>query len=201
MEKNTVNTMRLCKCTRDEFIAAISTNKEDNFAKTFVAKADMLRQWEFCIGAFDGDELTAAIITTLSKTKPHVANLQLLHTFAKHRGKGFARILCEDSLKRARATGATYFRVSSEKNAVGFYERLGFKFWGAQKSGCQLSIFRIGGDTYGEGDYDYFDTVIYKAINRKGKGGCTTLYELANSQIGVNLDGVESKIPYDINGL
>ena len=181
--------LKLSKCSRADFISAISTDKEDNFAKTFVAKADMQDQWEFCIGAFDGNELTAAIITTISKTKPHVANLQLLHTFVKHRGKGSARILCEDSLKRARASGASYFRVSSEKGAVGFYERLGFRFWGAQKSGTQLSVFRIGGDTFLEGDYDYSDTTINKAVNRKGKGGCTTLYDLATSQIGVKLDG------------
>ena len=174
--------LKLSKCSRAYFISAISTDKEDNFAKTFVAKADMQDQWDYCIGAYDGNDLTAAIITTISKTKPNVANLQLLHTFVKHRGKGSARLLCEDSLKRARASGATYFRVSSEKSAVGFYERLGFKFWGAQKSGTQLSIFRIGGDTFLEGDYDYSDTTINKAINRKGKGGCTTLFDLAEQQ-------------------
>jgi GNAT superfamily N-acetyltransferase len=174
--------LKLSKCSRADFIAAITEDKEDNFAKTFVAKADMQDQWESCIGAYDDNEVTAAIITTISKTKPHVANLQLLHTFANHRGKGSARLLCEDSLKRARSNGATYFRVSSEKKAVGFYERLGFKFWGAQKSGCQLSIFRIGGDTYLEGDYDYSDTTINKAVNRKGKGGCVTLFSLAENQ-------------------
>ena len=174
--------LKLSKCSRADFVSAISTDKEDNFAKTFVAKADMQDQWDCCIGAFDGNELTAAIITTISKTKPHVANLQLLHTFVKHRGKGSARLLCEDSLKRARTNGATYFRVSSEKSAVGFYERLGFKFWGAQKSGCSLSVFRIAGNTFLEGDYDLSDTTINKAVNRKGKGGCTTLYDLANDQ-------------------
>jgi len=71
---------------------------------------------------------------------------------------------------------------------VGFYERLGFKFWGAQKSGCSLSVFRIGGNTFLEGDYDLSDTTINKAVNRKGKGGCTTLYDLANTQNGVKLD-------------
>lgn len=180
--------LKLFKCSRDIFVAAISADKADNFAKTFIAKADMQNQWDFCIGAFDGDELTAAIITTISKTKPHVANLQLLHTFVKHRGKGSARLLCEDSLKRVIANGARYFRVSSEHTAVGFYTRLGFKFWGAQKSGTQLSIFRIRGDTFLQGDYDLYDTIINKAINRKGKGGCTILYELARSQIEAKLD-------------
>ena len=79
--------LKLRNCTRTEFIASISSDKEDNFAKTFVAKADMQDQWGYCIGAFDNDKLTAAIITTISKTKPHVANLQLLHTFVKHRSE------------------------------------------------------------------------------------------------------------------
>ena len=181
--------LKLSKCSRADFISSIDqTNPLDNFARTFVAKADMQDQWDCCIGAYDGNDLTAAIITTISKTKPHVANLQLLHTFAKHRGKGSARLLCEDSLIRAKANGASYFRVSSEKSAVGFYERLGFKFWGAQKSGCSLSVFRIGGNTFLEGDYDLSDTTINKAVNRKGKGGCTTFYDLANTQNRVKLD-------------
>lgn len=175
--------LKLRECERHEFYFSISTDKADNFAKTFIAKADITRgAWMNCIGAYEGDELTAAIITTISKNKPYVANLQLLHTFAKHRGKGAARLLCEDALKRARANGAEYFRVSSEKEAVGFYERLGFKFWGAQKSGCQLSIFRINGDNYADADYDYSDTTINKAIHRKGKGGCVTLFDLAEQQ-------------------
>lgn len=182
--------LKLSKCSRADFISSIDqSNPLDNFARTFVAKADMQDQWDCCIGAFDGTELTAAIITTISKTKPHVANLQLLHTFAKHRGKGSARILCEDSLIQAKSRRAAYFRVSSEKSAVGFYERLGFKFWGAQKSGTQLSMFRIGGDTFLDGDYDLSDTTITKAVNRKGKGGCTTLYDLATSQMVVKIDG------------
>lgn len=181
--------LQLSNCSRDKFISSIDQlNPLDKFARTFVAKADMQDQWEYCIGAFDGTELTAAIITTISKRKPHIANLQLLHTFAKHRGKGSARLLCEDSLKRAISNFAIYFRVSSERDSVGFYEHLGFKFWGSQKSGCSLSVFRIGGDTFLEGDYDLSDTTINKAVNRKGKGGCTTLYDLANTQNRVKID-------------
>lgn len=183
--------LKLRNCTRTEFISAISLDKNDKFANTFVAKADMQDQWKYCIGAFEDDVLAAAIITTISKSKPHIANLQLLHTFAAHRGKGYAKLLCGYSLSKATLDGAAYFRVSSEKSAVGFYERLGFKFWGAQKSGCQLSIFRIGGNTFSEGDYDYSDTVINKAINKKGKGGCVTLYALATDQLGINLNEFE----------
>ena len=176
--------MKLSKCSRDKFISSIDqSNPLDNFARTFVAKADMQEQWDDCQGAFDdSDNLMAAIITTISKRKPSVANLQLLHTFAKHRGKGAARILCDESLRLVKKQGATYFRVSSEIDAIGFYEKIGFKFWGKQKSGCQLSIFRIEGNTFAEADYDYHDTVINNAIHKKGKGGCVEVFELAKKQ-------------------
>lgn len=174
--------MKLRKCSREEFLSAISSDPADKFAKTFIAKADMQKQWDECWGVFEGTELMAAIITTISKRKPHVANLQLLHTFAKFRGKGAAKILCEDSLRQARQRGATFFRVSSEISAVGFYEKIGFKFWGKQKSGCQLSIFRITSDTFSECDYDYTDSVIYNAVNKKGKGGCVEIFDIAITQ-------------------
>lgn len=181
--------MKLNKCSREQFVAAITTDKADSFAKTFVAKADMQDQWDYCFGAFEGDELVAAIITTISKRKPHVANLQLLHTFAKHRGKGAARALCEYSLYHVKSKQALYFRVSSEPESVGFYEKIGFQFWGKQKSGCQLSIFRIDGDTFFEGDYDYTDQMIHQAIHKKGKGGCVEVFDLATSQKPLTLEG------------
>ena len=176
--------MKLSKCSRDKFISSIDqSNPLDNFARTFVAKADMQEQWDYCIGAFDeNDELMGAIITTLSKRRPFVANLQLLHTFAKHRGKGAARVLCDDSLRNVKKKGALYFRVSSEIESIGFYEKIGFKFWGKQKSGCQLSIFRIDGNSFAEGDYDYHDSMINNAIHKKGKGGCVEIFDLAKSQ-------------------
>lgn len=179
VEKKPENTLKLNKCSREQFIAAISSDRGDNFARTFVAKADMQKQWDYCIGIFDGDELCGAIITTISKRIPYTANLQLLHTFVKHRGKGVAKLLCLDSLKSVREKGAKYFRVSSEITAVEFYQKIGFQFWGRQKSGCQLSIFRIVDDTFFNGDYDYSDTVIYNAVNKKGKGGCIDLFELS----------------------
>jgi len=175
--------LNLSKCYRDDFIAAISSDKGDNFARTFVAKADMQDLWRDCWGQFNGNgELMAAIITTMSKRKPVVANLQLLHTFVKHRGQGAAKLLCEHSLRHVNRHRAEYFRVSSEVSAVGFYEKIGFKFWGKQKSGCQLSIFRIDGDTFASGDYDYHDHIINNAIHKKGKGGCVEIFDISTKQ-------------------
>ena len=169
--------MKLRSCSCEQFMNAMTDDPADKFAKTFVAKANMQNQWEFCVGAWDKDNLMGAIITTLSKRYPIVANLQLLHTFNAHRGKGVARRLCEQSLNYAIQNSSMYFRVSAEPDAVVFYERIGFRMLGKQKSGCQLSMFRIGGKTFQEGIYDIEDPVISKAVYKKGKGGCVEIFE------------------------
>ena len=46
--------MTLRETTRDEFVAHITEDKADAFAKTFVAKADMQQQWQYCIGYWEG---------------------------------------------------------------------------------------------------------------------------------------------------
>jgi ribosomal protein S18 acetylase RimI-like enzyme len=170
--------MKLRSCTRAEFVAAITTDKADAFAKTFVAKADMQEQWDECLGAFDANgELMGAIITTISKREPKVANLQLLHTFVKHRRKGVAKELTLQSYATTFLKGAQYFRLSAEPGAVAFYESTGFKFWGLQKSGCSLSIFKIKGNDIENGIYDEDDPVIRSALFSGKKGSLASSYE------------------------
>lgn len=183
-EKSRENSMQLRECTAVQFASAITSDPADNFAKTFVAKANMQKQWDFCVGAWDEDNLMGAIITTISKRSPVVANLQLLHTFNKYRGKGVAKALCEDSLDFAIRNGASYFRVSAEPDAVKFYEKIGFKMLGRQKSNCQLSMFKVESRSFHEGNYDIRDPVISKAVNKKGKGGCVEIF-VQNQEVTV----------------
>lgn len=176
--------MKLRKCTREEFVAAITDDKADGFAKTFRAKADMQKQWDECLGAFnDEGELMGAIITTLSRNEPKVANLQLLHTFAKHRRKGVGKELTLRSYTDIVGRGAVYFRVSAEPSAVPFYESLSFTFWGKQKSGCSLSVFKING-LLKDGLYNDKDPVINKALYSGRKGSLASSY---TSQENVDL--------------
>ena len=171
--------MMLRETSREEFVKHITEDKADAFAKTFVAKADMQDIWAYCIGCWETSadgELMGAIITTCSKKSPYTFNLQLLHTFAKHRRKGVARILTQNSLDRAQGLGTSYYRVSAEPDAVVFYESMGFKFLGKQKSGCSLSIFKINGKNFSDGFYDLSDPVIHAAVYKKGKGGCVLVY-------------------------
>lgn len=181
VEQRNENIMKLATCKRDEFVNAITTDKGDGFAKTFVAKADMQDNWDKCIGAFTDDgELMGAIITTVGMREPKVANLQLLHTFVKHRRKGVAKILTERSFVSAIDDGAVYFRVSAEPDAVKFYESIGFTFWGVQKSGCSLSMFRINGSNIADGIYDDKDPVVSKALYSGKKGSLACSYNQSN---------------------
>lgn len=171
--------MKLLPVTREGFIKNISSDKGDGFAKTFVAKADMQKQWIKCIGAYnDKDELMGAIITTISKRIPRTANLQLLHTFVKFRGNGVGKFLTENSLEYSFFNGASYYRVSAEPDAVKFYEKCGFKFWGLQKGGCSLSIFKMTDGTAINGIYNDKDPVINKALYSGKKGSLASSWKM-----------------------
>lgn len=163
---------------RNLFVSQITTDKKDSFAKTFVAKADMQKQWDRCIGAFDeNNNLMGAIICTHSKRSPYVANLQLLHTFCKYRKLGVGKALCQYVIDKAVDSNVEYFRVSAEKTAVEFYKKIGFKFWGKQKSGCSLSIFKLTNNNIKDGIYDIQDKIVHSAVYKKGKGGCVEVYD------------------------
>ena len=166
---------RLCRVSRELFIHALTDCKEDRFAKTFRAKADMMNLWGNCCGIQVGRQLAGAITWTITKRDPKMANLQLLHTFAAYRRQGIATRLCRLFLRRIRGR-AVYLRVSAEPEAVLFYQSLGMVFLGEQKSGCLLSVGRVR-STFRACVYDLTDSVIAAAVHRKGRGGCVTVYQ------------------------
>lgn len=161
--------------SRDEFIRHITSDKADSFAKTFRAKCDMMRLWDKCFGLFEGDELCSAVIFTISKNNPAMMNLQLLHTFCKHRRKGYAKKLTLEILNSL-IGDVDYIRVSAEKTAVPFYESIGFKFLGEQKSGTLLSVCKVTSESIDECSFDKNDAYINKCLNRNGKGGCVKIF-------------------------
>lgn len=169
-EKSSASSIKLKQTSREEFVAHLTTLKQDRFAKTFIAKCDLLNHWDFCMGAWDGDKLAGAIVVTISKHQPYVANLQLLHTFYAFRGRGIGSLLCNYALQYAYENKAEYFRVSAELDAVVFYEKYGFKMVCRQKT-AQLAMFKITSPDISKNDMD-IDSYIWKQMNRKGKGGC-----------------------------
>lgn len=144
--------------------------KEDGFAKTFIAKCKTMNLFGKTFGLVNDQGLLRAAIT-VTENRKGVTNLQLLHTFSSERKNGLGKYLCEWALKRAHERGQLYFRVSAETSAVEFYKRIGYKFLGRQKSGCLLSIFKIGGPNIEDAIYDKEDTVIQTAMHTKARGG------------------------------
>jgi hypothetical protein len=171
---------------RDFFVHSLeyADPKADKFARTFRAKADMLDAWDHCKGIVHiGDSrhtsaggLAAAMITTISKRSPKVANLQLLHTFAKYRRNGLAALLVKLSIAQSYRDGARYWRVSSEADSRAFYEKVGIKFWGKQKSGSFMAMAKLNGPNIEDLEYKIGDDVIFNAVNSKRKGGCIDLF-------------------------
>lgn len=164
----------VCNITREEFVSSLTNLKEDKFAKTFIAKCDMLGKWNECRGCWVDDKLAGAILVTTSVRKPTVANLQLLHTFHSFRGQGVGRVLCKWSMEYALSKNAEYFRVSAELDAVNFYEKCGFKFVCRQKT-AKLSMFRLTSYIISENNFEP-DAFIWKTMNRNGKGSCVECY-------------------------
>lgn len=170
-----VNSTKFDTVSKETFTLYISSNKEDNFAKTFISKCNMLGKWDDVVGYYINKELAGAILVTTSKKTPKTANLQLLHTFYKFRKLGIASKLCDYGLSLAIDNDCEYFRVSSEIEAVEFYKKIGIKFIGRQKSGCQLAMFRLNNNNFKEIDYT-MDSHIYKQAIKKGKGSCVELF-------------------------
>ena len=168
----------ILEVTRDEFIVSRDnfSGREDRFARTFVAKADTMGLWPLARGVWVDGVVAAAIVVRVSKRRPLTANLQLLHTFSPYRRHGLASLLIQDSFSHL-PEEVEYFRVSSEPDAIPFYRSLGFRFWGEQKSGTLLSIFRISGPQIKHGIYSREDPIISSAVNKTGRGGVVNLFE------------------------
>lgn len=143
---------------------------KDTFKRHFIYQAGLRGYWPYAIGCWEGVELLGVLIVTFSKREPKVATLQLLHVFHSHRGKGAGRFLADYAIQYAFNSGCAYFRISSEPRAVKFYEALGIRFWGKQKWGYSLSVFKIGGASYLDAIYDDTDPYIHQALY-SGKAG------------------------------
>jgi GNAT superfamily N-acetyltransferase len=179
--------------TRELFMAAAeSGHPDDQFARGYFRYTlDSRKSWGLAVGAFTPEgELAAAGFWVVNKTLPKTCNLHLIHSFAKFRGKGAGAFLYGECIKVARAE-AEYFRVSVNPPAKQFYEKMGCKFWGTQKSGTYFAMFRLRDDAY-----DRDDPVIYNAIHKKGAGSVHVLSDFYHNQPTTRrtlFDGLEAE--------
>lgn len=161
----------LAPCNQEQYW--LHCPDREPFSKTFDSKAKLIGKWDKVKGAWDEEgHLLGCSLTTVSSQG--WGNLQLLHVFSTHQGKGVGRVLLSDSIQTALQGGATYWRVSSEKKAVDFYKKCGIQFAGKQKSGCLLCVAKLSPE--GELIYDWEDSKILSAVYKKGKGGCVEVF-------------------------
>ena len=153
------------------------SDKKNNFAKTFIAKCDARNLWKDVTFVTEGSFVVGAGCYTISKRLPKIANLQLLFTFAEHRGKGAGKYLFNWLLFLC-MNAADYFRVSSEKSAVEFYKKEGLKFWGQQKSDTYLCFAKVNRDHVIPSLEYVKDEVTLKNINKETRGGVYFLSDI-----------------------
>lgn len=157
-----------------QFFTKEKAKHDDKFANTFISKCNFAHLWP-CLGLVYKGQLAGAIGWRITKRRPYTANLEILITFSKYRRLGVATKLCNKFLEKVQA--AEYWRVSSEPEAVPFYESLGVVFLGRQKSGCLLAVGRLA-TTFEGCNYDLEDEVIQAKVQRKGRGGCVEVFKV-----------------------
>jgi len=129
------------------------------YAGTFYSKINARPPDEFFVYK-DGDIL-GFYAKKATKDKKQTT-LDLLFVDERYRGKHIGEKLVKHFLQNV---DTPYIRISSEKTARKFYEKLGIKFRCQQKSGTYLAIFKK------DGDKDEIDDFIKKKMQAK-RGGC-----------------------------
>jgi GNAT superfamily N-acetyltransferase len=146
--------MHIKHLTRDEFVSCAPL--EEEFRKYYIRECDDMEGWASTFGAWqDGfeDILLGAITIKIPKRWPLCCNIKLLYVFGASQGHGVGSELCQFAFRMAHFCKAEYFRVSVNPKAEQFYRKLGFKYWGRQRSGCFLSVFKVNGPEITDGLY------------------------------------------------
>lgn len=173
--------MRFTRINIEEFKKHAPTNrKTDFFTSKFIAhcKTGGDKYNDNIIGCYnDQSELMGAAVITVSKNRPHIANLQLLQTFSTHSGKGVATKLFDHALADAWERGGKYIRASFEPTAVGYYVSHGWEVHGMQKSGYFMSMAKLNGSLFSDASFSREDDVVRAKAESKVMGGCHILFD------------------------
>lgn len=166
-------------CSREQFVSAVSDDPADKFTKFFIKMSDDKGWWGMCEGLFDedGDLMGAIINREIKRSGVRFTQLQLLHTFAKHRRKGVGKKLALTAHDFAVNRGISYFRIMAEQDARPFYESIGFEVVGQQKAGHFLILGRVQGEGFSDYHYELDDKVIHHEACVVPRGGCVELFK------------------------
>lgn len=126
--------------------------KSSKFLKKSISFHDRFYSWETeaPIGIkSDGFIQSVFFFKITEKRDPKVYSIVNIITPFQFRRMGWAFSLVDYGWKLAKKRGATLFRLNCEQEALGFYNSLGFRYWGWTKSKALFCLMPIIGDLYG----------------------------------------------------
>lgn len=80
---------------------------------------------------------------TFTKNNPKYCCLRHIVTLEEYRGQGIGKKLMDKIYKRMNQRGYDNIRFFSDKPSVGFYEKLGYKWWGKSKTDLKYTYTNI----------------------------------------------------------
>lgn len=124
--------------------------KDKKFSKVAIGMWDFMKAWDTWpvrILEEDGKIISVCFMKISGQAKYKVLFISNIFTPEQGRGKGSAREMLHRNILEAVSLGATSIRLDCNKKALGFYDKLGFTYWGTTISMsmfCDLPINERG---------------------------------------------------------
>lgn len=124
--------------------------KDKKFSKVAIGMWDFMKAWDTWpvrILEEDGKIISVCFMKISGQAKYKVLFISNIFTPEQGRGKGSAREMLHRNILEAVSLGATSIRLDCNKKALGFYDKLGFTYWGTtigKSMFCDLPINNKG---------------------------------------------------------
>ena len=144
--------------SREEYIEEVHETLEEKedikFSKVAIGMWDFMKAWDKwpVRTLWEGETLLSVCFMKLSgQAKTKVLFISNIFTPKSGRGKGSAKEMLDRNIKEAVDCGALTIRLDCNKKSLGFYDNLGFTYWGTTIDGsmfCDLPIYSSGVDSF-----------------------------------------------------
>jgi hypothetical protein len=130
--------------------------KDRKFSKVAIGMWNFMKAWEkwpVRVLEQDGKIISVCFMKLSKQADSKVLFISNIFTPTEGRGKGSASLMLDYNIKEAVEMGATSIRLDCNKSALGFYDKLGFTYWGVTKGRsmfCDLPINEKGIECFQE---------------------------------------------------
>lgn len=128
----------------------LSDSKDKKFSKVAMGMWDFMKAWDSWpprVLISDNEILSVCFMKISGQAKSKVLFISNIFTPTAGRGKGSAREMLNRNILEAVDLGATSIRLDCNKQALGFYDKIGMTYWGTTISHsmyCDLPINNKG---------------------------------------------------------